>query len=330
MSLFARLRPRARPFLVLALALAAHSALGSPLSQCIGFTATDRVLIVDAAEVGVQPDIDAAAFALLDQGLIQTLSVIPTGPDFDNVARMARERGLQVGLEITLTNEWQDKLPWRTVLPRDQVPSLYRNDTQLWADTEHLGAHATRQDVLREMLAQIGKARDAGLKISHIQSHRMFWRANPEIMKLYLALPAETGIPLVAQMYELPFDRQMTRNLNGQRAGVITPDASVMLYDPAERLADRRYTGYDELLPLLPSGVTHLSIHPARPNPQNREALPDMSMRVSDYKLWSDGSLQKLANKLGIKTIDFSPLKVLQNKVDAGTNTCLGGVASVR
>lgn len=306
-----------------ALLLCAPASYASRLSECLGFSPKDRVLIVDAADVGLQPDIDAAAFALVDQGLIQTLSVIPTGPDFDNVARMARERGLPVGLELTLTNEWQDKLPWTTVLPRDQVPSLYADATHLWSDTEQLGVHAERGDVLREMLAQIGKARGAGLQISHIQSHRMFWRANPEIMKLYLTLPAETGIPLVAQMYELPFERQMARNLTGQQVGVITPDATVMLYDPARRVVDQRYTGYDELLPLLPPGITHLTIHPAQPNPKARTVLPDQAMRVSDYNLWREGRLQKTARQLGIKTTDFAPLKLLQRRVDDSTDSCI-------
>lgn len=94
-----------RWLLVLLLCGAAMFACASDLSECLGFAKTDRVMIVNADDVGMHPDLDKAAFELIDKGLVQEISIMPPTPNFANAAEMAKARHMSIGVHLTLTNE---------------------------------------------------------------------------------------------------------------------------------------------------------------------------------------------------------------------------------
>ncbi|GGP24954.1 hypothetical protein GCM10010971_07730 [Silvimonas amylolytica] len=303
--------------------VSALPAQATPLGSCLGFKPQDKVVIVEATDVGMQPDIDAAAFELIDSGAIQTLALLPTGNSFDNAAQKARTRNISVGITLALTNEGQDKLPWRGVLPPASVPSLYNSQGNLWRTPAELSQHATENDVRLELNAQIAKARDAGLNISHLEPRSAFWRANPMLTRVYLSLARQTGYAMITALGDMPLDRQQALNRNGQRAGIITPDTASSLVSSANSKTADRTENYAALLRRMPAGVNLLFIRPALGTPAAKAELPDFPLRQADYTAWSDSDLQKTALRDRIRFTGFSSLQSLQGKVNNDTDECL-------
>ncbi|GGP17961.1 hypothetical protein GCM10010970_02440 [Silvimonas iriomotensis] len=301
-------------------ALTAHA---TPLGSCLGFKPQDKVVIVEATDVGMQTDIDAAAFELVDSGAIQTLALLPAGKTFDSAAQRARTRNLNVGITLALTNEAQDKLPWRGVLPAATVPSLYNGQGNLWRTPAELAQHATEIDVRLELNAQIAKARDAGLSISHLEPRSAFWRASPMLTRVYLSLARQTGYAMITTLGDMPLDRQQALNRNGQRAGIITPDTASSLITPATSKSADRTDDYAALLRRMPAGVNLLFIRPALGTPAAKAQLSDLPLRQADYAAWSDADLQKSAQRDRIRFTNFNSLQSLQGKINDDTDECL-------
>ncbi|WP_157314348.1 polysaccharide deacetylase family protein [Chitinibacter sp. GC72] len=295
----------------------AAPALATPLAQCIGLSDRDTALIVNADDIGMHPDLDKAAFKLIDAGQIQDLSVMPPTPNFAQAAQWAKERNLSVGVHLTLTNEWQEKQPWGAVLSRDEVPSLYNPQGNLWATVTELAAHAKPAEVRKELLAQIAKVQATGLKITHLDTHMVFWPATPELLNLYASLPKETGIPIVIQSFRgtLKEQSQLHRQIQSENA-IATPDTFSMQYNPTERSRGVAYQGYVELIKQLPSGVHTIGIHPAEDSPSAQAAITDLNLRLTDYAAWQDPVLHKAIKARGIKLITYAPLQALQEQLN--------------
>ncbi|BCL75690.1 hypothetical protein JHS3_14260 [Jeongeupia sp. HS-3] len=315
------MRPSPFHILLAATAIAAAPfASATTLSECLGFAPADKVLIVNADDIGMHPDLDKAAFALLDKQQIQDLSIMPPTPNFAAAAKMARDRKLAVGVHLTLTNEWQDKQPWGGVLPKSDVPSLYNPQGRLWATTQEVAQHAKPAEVKKELLAQIAKVRAAGLTITHLDAHMVFWAASPALLDIYAGLARETGIPIVMQGFFMPSAEQLKATREMQASGVVTPDAYFMHYNPDQRTA-QRYAGYDGWIATLPAGINHLAIHPAEDSPSARASIADLVLRLSDFEVWSGADIQRLGKDL--KRTDYKAMQQLQQKVNAGGKTCL-------
>ncbi|MBM3114888.1 polysaccharide deacetylase family protein [Jeongeupia naejangsanensis] len=299
----------------------AQTASATALSECLGFARTDKVLIVNADDIGMHPDLDKAAFALIDKQQIQDLSIMPPTPNFAAAAKMARDRKLAVGVHLTLTNEWQDKQSWGSVLPKADVPSLYNPQGRLWATTQEVARHADPAEVKKELLAQIAKVRAAGLTVTHLDAHMVFWAASPALLKIYTELPRETSIPIVMQGFFMPAAKQLEATRQIQAEGIVTPDAYFMHYNPDQRKPGQRYTGYDSWIGTLPAGINHLAIHPAEDSPSARTSIADLVLRLSDFEVWSSPTIRQLGKDL--KYTDYRAMRALQDKVNAGGKTCL-------
>ncbi|WP_024304550.1 polysaccharide deacetylase family protein [Pseudogulbenkiania sp. MAI-1] len=313
------------PFLAAALAAFALNAGATPLTRCLGYPDDARLAIVNADDVGMHPDLDRAAFRLLDEGKIQELSLMAPAPHFTEAAAAARQRHKAVGLHLTLTDEWQDDDSWGAVLPREQVPSLYNPQGRLWGSIEELAAHADIGEVRRELLAQIQKARDAGLTITHLDTHMVFWRIRNDFINLYLSLPRLTGIPVVLQLLWHPVAQQLPLSRSEQQRGNVVADSFVMQYNPESRPQNLevRYDGYDFAVRNLPPGLHHFAVHPAEDSPEARRQIGDLRLRLSDFQVWEGPEIHRLMKEQGIETTDYQRLKALQEAVNRHANDCL-------
>jgi len=313
------------PFLAAALTAVALNCGATPLTRCLGYPDDAKLAIVNADDVGMRPDLDRAAFRLLDEGKIQELSLMAPAPHFAEAAAAARQRHKAVGLHLTLTDEWQDDDSWGAVLPREQVPSLYNPEGRLWGSIEELAEHANIDEVRRELLAQIQKARDAGLTITHLDTHMVFWRIRNDFINLYLSLPKLTGIPVVLQLLWHPVAQQLPLSRSEQQRGNVVADSFIMQYNPESRPQNLevRYDGYDFAVRNLPPGLHHFAVHPAEDRPDARQRIGDLGLRLSDFQVWEGPEIHRLMKDKGIETTDYQRLKALQEAINSQPNNCL-------
>ena len=73
-------------------------------------------------------------------------------------------------MHLTLTSEWKN-YRWGTVAPRNEVPGLYDGEGYMWKGVLEVYGASTPQEALIEGRAQIRKALESGIPITHIDSH---------------------------------------------------------------------------------------------------------------------------------------------------------------
>src|SRR5689334_16977349 len=192
------MRPR---FALLALALATAVA---PL-HAQGRGGAIR-LIVRADDMGAAQSIDSATIDAYRNGVVRSAEVIVPGPWFLDAVRLLKQNpGLDVGVHLTLTSEWE-RVKWR---PLTHAPSLVDADgyfrpmtsqrPDFPPDTGLVDANPKPEEVERELRAQIETAqRHLGKRVSHVSAYMGAAVATPALRAVTEKLAGEYGLRLEA------------------------------------------------------------------------------------------------------------------------------------
>jgi predicted glycoside hydrolase/deacetylase ChbG (UPF0249 family) len=197
-------------------------------------------------------------------GILTATTLMANGAAFDDAVRLAREvPGLDIGCHLVLIGG--RSLTTANALPRS-VPQL-------------LSALARREiRVYEELAAQIRRILDAGLRPTHLDTHKHTHLA-PPVLDAVARLGEEFGIRWVRRPFDFP--------LNALRGSVprvkrVTSDALGLLRRRFHRVLERHgcrttdhFAGFQitgrfrtvelvELLAALPEGSTELMCHPGR------------------------------------------------------------------
>jgi len=132
-------------------------------------------LLARADDIGSFHSANRAILEAYRDGIVRNTSVLAVGHCFDEAVEMVKgEPGLCLGLHSTITAEWENAR-WAPVLPADEVPALVDGQGHLVrqaGDADDQGA--TVEQILAEVMAQLDKARDAGLNIEYLDTHMGF------------------------------------------------------------------------------------------------------------------------------------------------------------
>ncbi len=239
---------------VLALALLALPASGA-----------ERRLVIHADDLGMSRSVNRATFEALEQAWISSASILVPCPWFPDVARWAKDHPeADLGIHLALNSEWTS-FRWGPVSSRDGVPSLLDPDGYFPLVETTVAERAAPAEVERELRAQIEKARAAGVRITHLDSHMAALFRSEALFGVYRKLAAE---------YKLP--QLVTRR--GPRTGFgVVPDAlidEVLSHGPDVPAADWR-TAYERSLAALPAGTYELIVHLGYDDEEMRGATSD-------------------------------------------------------
>ncbi len=128
-------------------------------------------LLVTADDFGLCDDVNVATIAAFDAGLVRSVEIMPTAPDFEAAVALALTRpALDVGVHLTLTSEF-DARRWRPLLEKQAVATLVDVDGCFYRDCDSVAARASLEEVERELTAQVLRVIAAGLKPSHLSQH---------------------------------------------------------------------------------------------------------------------------------------------------------------
>lgn len=131
-----------------------------------------RPLFTRADDAGACADVNHGILDCLETGLVHNVSVMVVGPAFEQIAARLRDRDdIAVGLHLTLNAEWPSAR-WRPVLPPDRIPGLVDADGAFTTSPSMLhDRSADLGEMIAETRAQLARARDAGLRISYLDTH---------------------------------------------------------------------------------------------------------------------------------------------------------------
>src|SRR5512140_2286698 len=152
---------------VLALATGIRAAETRSLAERLGYKAEDKLLIVNGDDAGMCHSANLATIECLENGAMRTSTLMVPCPWFPEMAAFAREHpDKDFGIHLCHTSEW-GKYRWGPVAPREQVPGLVDPAGYLWREVENVYAHGTPEQALIEARAQVRRALDAKVDVTH-------------------------------------------------------------------------------------------------------------------------------------------------------------------
>jgi len=283
----------------------------SSLATRLGFPADAIVLIVNGDDVGVSHAANMASIASLERGLMTSATIMVPAPWFPEIATYAREHpAADFGLHLVHTAEWQG-VKWGPVAGRSVVPGLVDPQGYLWPDIQSVYKQATPEQAAIEARAQIRKALDAGIDVTHLDSHMGALQFAEPYFQVYRALAKEFNLPIrmgsqaTLASFGAPHQRGQ---LDGD--GVVYPDYLIH----GGRLKDEAVDVYwRRMLEGLTPGVTELYIHAALPGDEMKAVTNSWQDRATEYELFTnDASIRALLEKKGVRRIGFRALRDLQ------------------
>jgi hypothetical protein len=314
MSMTWRMR-RAGGVLLVLLVSSGAPAEAPSVQERLGHPASARLLILHADDLGMSRSVNRATFEALEKGWITSASVLVPCPWFPDVARWAQAHPeADLGIHLALNSEWTG-YRWGPLSSRDKVPSLLDPDGYLPLDETAVVARAKPAEAEAELRTQIDKARAAGLRISHLDSHMATLFRTPELFAVYRRLGADYGLPTLIERLGERGGEASAFSVGPQPEGLVDRVVSI---NPGVTAAGWP-AAYEKMLAPLPPGVYQLIVHLAYDDEEMRGATHDhpnwgAAWRQYDLDLVKSVQFRDFLKAQGFVLVTWADLAKAQRK----------------
>jgi chitin disaccharide deacetylase len=277
-----------------------------------------RRLIVNADDFGLTSGVNRGILEAHSRGIVTSATLMACGRKFEEAASLASQvPQLSVGCHVVLV----DGVP---TLQRTTVPCLVANGSESFRQS--LMQFAARAVIGRldsgqietEITAQIRKLQAAGIRVSHIDSHKhthMF----PAVFKPLLRAAKACGVRAVRNPFEpLVFAtsgnwkrkfklRILGRYQNGftaalTEAGMRTPDGCIGIVATGGLTLETFFA----LIENLPEGTWEFVSHPGYNNAELDTVITRLrDSRNKELGILTSDRVQELIHREGIKLISY-------------------------
>lgn len=253
------------------------------LTERLGRPPDARLVIISCDDLGAFHAANEGVYQSLRDGLATCASLMVPAP----WARHAvlNYSGDDIGVHLTLNSE-HAMYRWG---PITHAPSLQSGEGGFPRTIDDLWEHADATEVLRECRAQIARAIEWGIDVTHLAPHLTAMTLRPEFFDIYLELAVEFQLPI-----RLP--SSISEQQVGFRFRHLAAEAGVTFPDHFDH--DWREGSRDRVLASLATlqpGVTEIHVQPCVDTPEIR-ALGAVALGwIDDYKLMVDNSQVRAA-----------------------------------
>lgn len=290
----------------------------NPILKKLGYSDKDRLVLLHVDDIGIcQAGLEAYQ-NLVEFGLITCGSIIVPAGWFPAIAAFCREHpNLDIGVHITLTSEW-DTFRWRPLSTIKSSSGMLDHEGYFPRTSEEFQENCHPRAAHKEMEKQVEWAQKAGVRLSHVDTH-MGTVMHPKLLQSYAKVGFKYHLPIMAlrldrngwqKMGASPFAAKIAERfiLDLEDRGMPLEDR--IAFAPLEK-PENRMEQYKQVFSELPSGVTHLFIHPALDTPELRAMCPDWRSRVGDYEVFMSNKMRSHIKKEGIHLIGYRTLQAL-------------------
>lgn len=282
----------------------------------MGYSEKDRVLITHIDDIGFCHGSNVAAFECLDVGAASSGSVIVNAPWFLEAAAICREKPhFDVGVHLTLTSEY-DYYRWPALSSVDRSTGLLDEEGYLWRTSREAVKNVSEAAALAEMRAQIEKALEHGIDVTHIDTH-MGTVVHPKFIASYLNLAEEFAVPAflpnitrqrIVELQGPEIAEQYLEILDKVDAGKV-PTLDEIITETLVSVQDK-FTYYCELISDLKPGLTHLLFHAAKMGEELAAITADScEARNQDYEVYRSSAMKEFIDQADVKLINYGALR---------------------
>ncbi|HID74530.1 MAG TPA: ChbG/HpnK family deacetylase [Planctomycetaceae bacterium] len=277
-----------------------------------------RWLILHADDAGMCHSANMGTIKAMEDGIVSSASIMVPCPWFVEFAEYARAHPEgDYGIHLTLNCEWK-RYRWGPVAPQDKVPSLVDEQGYLWKSVRQVAKHARVEEVGIELRAQIDRARQFGIPLSHLDTHMGALVSRPDLLELYVRLGIQYDLPVLiirratgpaAREYPVLAERGAALVKLLEQHGLPVLDNLVQFYG-GEGYVERRKT-YLQALAGLPPGVSQLIVHCGYDNQELRAITESAARRDADRRIFTDPKVAAEIERMGITIINWKKFRQL-------------------
>ncbi len=294
------------------------------------------MLIVNADDFGLTAGVNRAIVESHNGGVVSSATLMANGGAFGDAVSAARSvPNLSVGCHVVLVNGTPVSPPDAvdTLLAiRSAEPDEFYSSLSAFAARAMLGGF-DRDQLVAEITTQIRKVQSAGLRVTHLDTHKhahMF----PEILAALLRAARICGVRAIRNPF-VPLPAMPARQFKGKpglwkrygqvrmlhtfsrqflqrtkRAGLLTPDGVIGVIETgsSDRAGDG--SGYSSLLRQtlanLPAGTWELVCHPGYDDAELRAAGTRLlESREEERRLLMSAELRQFLEEQRIRVISY-------------------------
>ena len=278
-------------------------AQNTSVAERLGYDQDSRLLILHADDIGLAHSVNDATIKAFEESGISSASIMVPCPWFPEIAEYAKTHPqYDFGLHLTLTAEWED-YKWSGAAPSTSIPSLLDEKGFMYASVEEVVKNAKPEEVEIEIRAQIDRALDFGVPVTHLDSHMGTLFASPAFFEIYVRLGAEYGIPVFVPLNGLSAYPQLEA-LVGE--SLIPIDNYYMM---GENREDKQWLPYySEIVDNLPSGLNLIIVHLGN----HDDELQAVTKNHPDFgSKWRENDLQTMLSDDFKKTLSDNNIQLV-------------------
>ncbi len=293
----------------------AAAATGQTLQERLGYEPTARLLIIHADDLGMCHSINTGAFRALQEGNVNSASLMMTGPWLPEAVQFARDHAEgDHGIHLTLNSEWEN-LRWPALSPQDAVRGLLDPQGYFWKTMRDTAGRASVEEYERELRAQIDRALKLGLRPTHLDTHLGTIFERKDFLETALEIAKEYRIPLM-----VPDPTPVTLRRWGNR-DYLTPDFVKRLKASGAPLLAGLYSSteagdeaavlkeYKRILRNLPVGVSQIILHLGEESGELKAMTPSWRIQTSDFAFAMDPEVKSILEEAGVKRVQWKDIQ---------------------
>jgi chitin disaccharide deacetylase len=277
-------------------------------AEKLGFPSGKRVLIFHADDFGMCDEANDATIFLMENNLIQSAAAMAPCPAYEDAIKWAiNNPKADVGIHLTLTNEWKTH-NWGTVADPKLVPGLLTDQGHMRPSVLSVVFSAKPEEVETELRAQIEKTIAMGYRPDHMDTHMGTLFGSNDFTEVYLRLAEEYRIPAMVIDFSKPevvegFKQSgypVTDRLIELVANYSLPKLDYFGSVPKGKTYEELRENFFQQIRDLKPGLTEIIFHPQFATESSKKITGSWQQRQWETDLFADPVVKKFFRDEGL------------------------------
>lgn len=278
-----------------------------------------RCVIIHADDAGMSHSVNRATIDAMEQGIVSSASIMVPCPWFKEFAAYAKAHPEKdYGIHLTLNSEWEN-YRWGPVAGRDRVPSLVDKEGYLWDNVAEVAASADADEVAIELRAQVQRALDFGVPLTHLDTHMGALVSRPDLIEVYVKTGIEFNLPVFFLRNipeEVPNEAtkarglQLVKLMDDHQLPVL--DHMIQLYDHGS--FEEKKAAYLKAIAESKPGVQYLIIHCGYDDAELQGITSSSRIRDTDRRVFMDPEFIKAVKETGVAIVTWKQVREMNNR----------------